>query len=1403
MKILFTILIWGVTLLLLSAQEVEDFSGVNSLSGTEDNLDKNLATYNNPHGIDIGPNGNIYIADRYNHSVRKITVTGQVITIAGSGEAGDTDGPAENAQFNEPWGVCVGNNDEVYVADAKNNKIKVIYPNGTVATLAGSGNAGFKDSDNPKASTFFWPSDVDFDHNNGDIYVAGHLSHIIRKIDSTGNVSTIAGSKVGFPGNHGSIDGIGSEAKFYRPYGIHLAKDGSLYVADEWNSMIRKISPEGIVSTIGGQDQRYGYENGSSVNALYNYPWDITTDNSGNLYVLDGYNHVIRKVVLETNDVSLFAGVPLEAGADHGPVLTANFNGATSIAYNENDGSLYIADAYNHMIRRIALVEGITISLEQETTCYGDTVKVIADPGYYDKYYWYEGDSLLGVTSDSEYYFLAKQSTAIYAKGERLGMTTPNSNTIDKSILSVLEDSVLIDWSRGECVGDTVLLTSKHSTVKWSTGQESEQIEVYSDGLYGFEYLEDGCVVSTGELDVQFSLPPTIVVDTHVVSLKANEMVELGVSGAVTYEWSTGSVGDTIMVNEPSLIEVIGISDKGCRSAPEYIRVVEQLDLIPYPDTLLVPYDEEVTINLLNNDFFETDPELIISNVILDDLLLNHEKGILEVHNQGVLFDTIIELKYVLFDRDKDMLSDTVPVFLVLEGVNMGLNLSVEGETVCYGDTIKIVAKPDYYNKYYWYQGDSLLSVTTDAEYEFVGEKDIAIYASGEQKGYTSTNSNTIERALQLVLDVPISQDLSNGECEGDTIILSSQYPSVKWNTGEEGPTLNIHTYGLYEFEYWEEGCLIGKGQTEVTFLKAPIITVNSHIASFKTNEMVELAVSGAATYEWSTGSVGDTVMVGESSLVEVVGMSEEGCRSIPKYIRVVEYLTLVAYADTLVVSFNESATVDLLSNDLFEVEPELTMSFGSVDGLQVNYEKGVLEVKNQGVLFDTIVELEYVLEDKEKGISSDIVPVFLVIDGINTDIKLSTDMETVCIGDTVKIVADPTYYEKYYWYEGDSLLAVTIVGEYNFLANRETEIYATGERQGLTTGNSNTVRNGILSVLNDTISIDSSRGVCIGDTMTLASKYPNVRWSTGEESATIDVSSDGLYDFEYLEEGCLASKGLIEVKFEHPPIIIVDTHIVFFKTNELVELGVSGAPTYEWSTGSVDDKIMVGEPSLIEVVGVSDKGCRSEPKYIRVMELVELVAQPDSLTVPYQEIVTIDLLKNDLFTGVPELSVIYEDENSLLISEENGVLEVYNQDILSDTVIELKYILYDEINELFSDTVLVVLVIESSLQDPFDPPLNDSLGVSSGEPFIPSGFSPNGDGVNDYFEILNMELVPNNSLEVFNRWGQSVYYQDNYDNSWQGGNNNDNALIEGTYFYIFINTDSNQKYSGYVLIKK
>jgi sugar lactone lactonase YvrE len=245
-------------------------------------------TFNQPRGIAVDKGGNIYVADKHNHSIRKVTPDGVVDTIAGSGKPDFADGEGGGARFNFPHGVAVDESGNIYVADSGNNRIRKITASGNVMTFAGSGIKGIADGLGKEAS-FNHPHGLAID-GSGNVYVADRQNHSIRKISPSGTVTTLAGS-----GKPEFADGQGKEASFNQPCGIAVDEIGTVYVADTNNHRIRKIGPSGYVTTLVGSGN-LGSEDGYGSAASFNRPYGIAVDAGGAVYVSDQGNHKIRKI---------------------------------------------------------------------------------------------------------------------------------------------------------------------------------------------------------------------------------------------------------------------------------------------------------------------------------------------------------------------------------------------------------------------------------------------------------------------------------------------------------------------------------------------------------------------------------------------------------------------------------------------------------------------------------------------------------------------------------------------------------------------------------------------------------------------------------------------------------------------------------------------------------------------------------------------------------------------------------------------------------------------------------------------------------------------------------------------------------------------------------------------------
>ncbi len=301
------------------------------------------ASFNGVWSVGIDGAGNVYVVDAANQVLRKITAAGVVTTWVGTGVAGFADGTGTNAVLNSPHELAVDKSGNVILVDQNNQRIRVITPAGVVTTLAGNGVAGYQDG--PVATAkFSFPSGVAIDAN-GNVYVADYQNNAIRKI-SGGMVTTLAG------GTQGDADGTGTAASFNQPDDIAIDNLGNLFVTDWANHKIRKVTSGGVVTTFAGSGTA-GFVNGTGTAASFNHPWGIAIDGSNNLYVGDEYNNMIRKIT-SGGIVTTLAGTGVQ-GIANGLGSAATFNAPLGVAVDASGSHVYVADWQNNVVRKITI----------------------------------------------------------------------------------------------------------------------------------------------------------------------------------------------------------------------------------------------------------------------------------------------------------------------------------------------------------------------------------------------------------------------------------------------------------------------------------------------------------------------------------------------------------------------------------------------------------------------------------------------------------------------------------------------------------------------------------------------------------------------------------------------------------------------------------------------------------------------------------------------------------------------------------------------------------------------------------------------------------------------------------------------------------------------------------------
>ncbi|WP_424305060.1 T9SS type A sorting domain-containing protein [Cloacibacterium sp.] len=264
---------------------VSVFAGCLSCTGNTDGFGT-WARFNSPTGIAIDSNNNLYVADTGNHIIRKITPAGNVTTIAGSGVAGNTDGTGTSAKFSAPRGIAIDNNDNLYVTDYNNHRIRKITPTGNVTTFAGSTNGQIDGQGT--AAKFSYPSGITID-GNGNLYVTD--INTIKVISPTGYVSTLSGNYA-----YDYIDGVGTSARFNMPLAIFADSNGDLLISDSNNNRIRKLTlSSSVVSTFAGNGTA-GDVNGTTLNSSFFTPYGITKNSTGDIFIADYFNSKIKKI---------------------------------------------------------------------------------------------------------------------------------------------------------------------------------------------------------------------------------------------------------------------------------------------------------------------------------------------------------------------------------------------------------------------------------------------------------------------------------------------------------------------------------------------------------------------------------------------------------------------------------------------------------------------------------------------------------------------------------------------------------------------------------------------------------------------------------------------------------------------------------------------------------------------------------------------------------------------------------------------------------------------------------------------------------------------------------------------------------------------------------------------------
>ena len=572
------------------------------------------AQLNQPLGVAVDNSGNVYVADRYNSRIRKIDASGIITTIAGGGTGGLGDGgPATNAGLSNPNGVAIDNAGNIYISDGGHSRIRKVNTSGIISTVAGNGSGWYTGDGVAAIAASLFVGGIALD-GAGNLYIVDQGNNRIRKVNSSGIISTIAGNGTsGYSGDGGAA----TDAKLYQPSSVAIDASGNIFIADMANYRVRKVNTSGIISTYAGNGT-YGFagDGGAAASATLSIPMGVLCDGRGGLYIADGYNDRVRKIDA-SGIISTYAGSGsgFYSGLGDGRPATNAHLFQTECLALDTMGNLYIGDGGNNRIRKVsissyippiygtsAICTGIPDTLHDSVAggvwVSGNTSIAIIDSntgiltgisaGYADISYvtpcgWTNsfisimsvpdpivGDSNVCVGVTSEFYYLSAGGTwsssnisvatvmgfgpGFFVTGLAPGTATISlTNTCGSTTFNVivhpLPDSGVISGSSSVCIGGTTTLSESVSGGVWSSSDPGMAtidgagiVTGITLGTTIISYtVSNTCGTSTATDTITVDSLPTVSV-APVTPLCAGGTETLSASGATTYSWfpSTG-----------------------------------------------------------------------------------------------------------------------------------------------------------------------------------------------------------------------------------------------------------------------------------------------------------------------------------------------------------------------------------------------------------------------------------------------------------------------------------------------------------------------------------------------------------------------------------------------------------------------------------------------------------------------------------------------------------------------------------------------------------------------------------------------------------------------------------------------------------------------------------------------
>ncbi len=588
---------------LTRAQVITTYAGVNgSTDRTGDGGAATLAHVGLPNGVATDTAGNIYFTDYQNHVVRKVTTSGVISTVAGvssgSGSYSGDGGAATSAHLNSPTGICVDQAGNIYIADQANFRIRKVNTSGIISTYAGNGTGGYSGDGASAISARISCIDVAISRT-GVLYIADGISRI-RSVSASGIISTFAGNDTA---DYRGDGGAATLARLNQPTGVCVDTFGKVYIADFANNVIRAVNNSGIISTVAGNGTGAGAwvsifdgatggytgDGGAATDAELNQPSGIACDLTGNLYISDMFNYVVRYVDIASGLITTYAGNSSMAGGysgDGGQATAAglNFFDGSSTSYGmysavDKKGNLFIADYGNNVIRKVNAPFKIFVA--RDTICTGTSTRFTSSVlSGTTHFHWFKNTTSVG--SDSVAYTASGLANGDVIRCVVTGATTADTVAVSNSItmrVIALPNAGTITGGTVVCVGQNLTLSNATSGGTWSSGSTSNAtittggiVRGVASGTTIISYsVTNFCGTAVDTQLITVNALPTIGTSPTSATICSGTSTTVSGTGGTTYSWSpatglSATTGTSITASPTSTTTytVTGVSAAGC-----------------------------------------------------------------------------------------------------------------------------------------------------------------------------------------------------------------------------------------------------------------------------------------------------------------------------------------------------------------------------------------------------------------------------------------------------------------------------------------------------------------------------------------------------------------------------------------------------------------------------------------------------------------------------------------------------------------------------------------------------------------------------------------------------------------------------------------------------------------------